>query len=144
MSKTFKFAGVSRRNGTMKARFASDQMRVKVLAKTGSSDIDLIELEHAMTKEAAVEFLLKINFDNGNAEVREALEAYLSKHTPKAAKSAKVAKTAAAAAAAASKAAKAKSKPTMDSIKAKAQAAKSKQTAVTKAEVEAQLEDAPF
>ena len=139
MSKTYRFAGVSRRAGSMKARFANDQMRVKVLAKTGSSDIDLIELEHPMTKEAALEFLLKINFDNGNAEVRAALEEGLAKRTPKATKpkSAKVVKAPA-------KKAATKSKPTMDSIKAKAKVAKAKSTAVTKAEVQAQLEDAPF
>jgi len=138
MSKTFKFAGVSRRAGAMKARFANDQMRVKVLAKTGSSDIDLIELEHPMTKEDALAFLLKINFDNGNAEVRAALEEGLAKRTPKAtvAKTAKATKT---------KAPKAtKSKPSMDAIKAKAKAAQAKKTVVSKAEVQAQLEDAPF
>lgn len=138
MSKTFKFAGVSRRAGAMKARFANDQMRVKVLAKTGSSDIDLIELEHPMTKEDAVAFLLKINFDNGNAEVRAALEADLAKRTPgtKAPKAAKAAPKA--------KKAATKSKPSMDAIKAKAKAAQAKKTVVSKAEVQAQLEDAPF
>jgi hypothetical protein len=140
MSKTYRFAGVSRRAGSMKARFANDQMRVKVLAKTGSSDIDLIELEHPMTKEAALEFLLKINFDNGNAEVRAALEEGLAKRTPKATKP----KAAKAKAPAKKAATKTKAKPTMDSIKAKAKAAKAKETAVSKAEVLAQLEDAPF
>ena len=141
MSKTFKFVGVSRRNGTMKARFANDMTRVKVLAKTGSSDIDLIELEHPMTKEAAVAYLLQINFDQGNREVRAALEADLSKRTPsEKAPRAKTAKTVKAA----PKKAATKSKPSMDSIKAKAQAAKAKATAVSKADVEKQLEDAPF
>lgn len=141
MSKTFKFAGVSRRAGAMKARFANDQMRVKVLAKTGSSDIDLIELEYPMTKEDALAFLLKINFDNGNAEVRAALEEGLAKRTPgtpKAAKTAKVTKTKA----------KAKAKPTMDAIKSKVAAKKAApKTTVSKAEVQKQLadlEDAPF
>jgi hypothetical protein len=133
---TFKYAGVSTLNGKMKARFANDQMRVKVLAKNGHKDIDIIELKHPMTKQEAVEFLLKINFDNGNKTVRAAIEAEVEKRTetPKAAK------------AAPKKAAK--SKPSMDAIKAKAKAAKAKaapaKTTVTKAEVEAQLEDAPF
>ena len=137
MSKTFKFAGVSKRAGAFKARFANDQMRVKVLAKTGSSDIDLIELEYPMTKEDAIAFLLKINFDNGNKAVRTAIEAEVEKRTetPKA-KAAPKAK------------APAKTKPSMDAIKAKAKAAKAKAakpvTTVTKAEVVAQLEDAPF
>jgi hypothetical protein len=144
MSKTFKYAGVSTRNGQTKARFANDQMRVKVLAKTGSSDIDLIELTHPMTKEDAVAFLLKINFDNGNVKVREALENEVSKRTPKAEKAEqpkteKVAKP---------KAPKAtKSKPSLDAIAARAKAAKPAKSTVTRAEVIAQMadmEDAPF
>lgn len=140
MSKTFKFAGVSKRAGAFKARFANDQMRVKVLAKTGSSDIDLIELKHPMTKLEAVAFLLKINFDNGNALVREALESYQGKHTdaPKAKAPAKAkapvkAKTAT------------KSKPSLDAIAARAKAKPvAPKSTVSKAEVMAQLEDAPF
>jgi len=133
---TFKYAGVSKLNGKVKARFANDQMRVKVLAKNGHSDIDIIELEYPMTKEEAVAFLLKINFDNGNKTVRAAIEAEVEKRTEAAPKAAKPKK------APAKKAAK--SKPSMDAIKAKAKAAKAKETVVTKAEVEAQLEDAPF
>ncbi len=134
---TFKYAGVSTLNGKIKARFANDQMRVKVLAKNGHKDIDIIELKHAMTKDEAVAFLLQINFDNGNKAVRAAIEAEVEKRTetPKAAPKAKAK-------------APAKSKPSMDAIKAKAKAAKAKAekpvTKVTKAEVEAQLEDAPF
>lgn len=133
---TFKFAGVSTLNGKIKARFANDQMRVKVLAKNGHKDIDIIELKHPMTKDEAVAFLLQINFDNGNKAVREAIEAEVEKRTEAAPKAAKAAPKAKAPA-------KAKSKPSMDAIKAKAKAAKAK-TEVTKAEVLSQLEDAPF
>lgn len=128
---SFKYAGVSTLNGKIKARFANDQMRVKVLAKNGHKDIDIIELKHPMTKQEAVAFLLSINFDNGNASVRAAIEAEVEKRTsvttPKAKAKAPV-----------------KSKPSMDAIKAKAQAAKAKETKVTKADVEAQLENEPF
>ena len=132
--KTFKFAGVSTRNGVCKARFANDQMRVKVLAKTGSKDIDLIELTEPMTKAAAIAFLLSINFDNGNATVRAALEEGLEKRTvaPKAVK-----------AKAAPKAKAVKSKPSMDAIKAKVAAA----TKPKKADIVAQMagmEEAPY
>lgn len=133
----FSHAGVSKLNGEFKVRFANDALRVKVLAKNGHKDIDIIELKHPMTKEEAVAFLLSINFDNGNKEVRAALEAEAEKRTdkPKATKAAP----------------KAKAKPiTLDTIKAKAKAP-AKTTApkstVTKAEVAAQLadmEDAPF
>ena len=84
-AETFAVAGVSTREGVIKARFAKDMMRVKVLAKTGSTDIDLIELPHSMTKVEAVEYLLSIDFDNGNLAVRTALETALDKRAPKAA-----------------------------------------------------------
>lgn len=140
MSKLFKVAGVSRRNGSFKARFANDMTRVKVLAKTGSSDIDLIELKEPMTKEDIVAYLLSIDFDNGNAEIRTALEQELDKRTVttgankerkgnKETKKPKKAPT---------------PKPSLDAIKARGEATKK---AATKAEIEAQLadlEDAPY
>ena len=137
MEKTFKFAGVSTRAGVCKARFANDQMRVKVLAKTGSSDIDLIELKVPMTKADAIAFLLSINFDNGNATVRAALEEGLEKRTP----AVKAVKAAPKAKAATKAKAKTKTTPTMDAIKAKATAAKAKSAKVV---VTAEMEDAPY
>jgi hypothetical protein len=136
MSKLFKVAGVSRRNGSFKARFANDMTRVKVLAKTGSSDIDLIELKEPMTKEEAVAFLISIDFDNGNTEIRAALEQELDKRTlaPKTAKAPKAAKAK-------------KSTPSLDAIKARGEAAKKSASKASKAAIEAQmadLEDAPF
>jgi hypothetical protein len=137
---TFKFAGVSTLNGTIKARFANDQMRVKVLAKNGHKDIDIIELKHPMTKTEIVEYLLSINFDNGNKAVRAALEAEVEKRTetPKATKAAPKAKAPAK-----------KSKPSLDAIAARAKATKPAvpKSTVTKAEVQKQLadlEDAPY
>lgn len=135
MSKSFTHAGVSKLNGEFKVRFANDSLRVKVLAKNGHKDIDILELKHAMTKEDAVAYLLSIDFDNGNKEVRAALEAEQGKRTetPKAT---------------APKATKAKAKPTMETIKAKVAAKKAApKSTVSKAEVIAQLadlEEAPF
>ena len=137
-NKTFTFAGVSRLNGVIKARFANDQMRVKVLINGGHKDIDITELMRPMTKVEAVESLLKANFHNGNTEIQSALEAELDKRAPKAANRDKPKK----------EAKKPKKAPpakaiTLDTIKAKA---KPKST-VTKAQVEAQpaaSEDAPF
>lgn len=129
MSK-FTHAGVSTLNGNTKVRFANDALRTKVLIKNGHTDIDIVELKHAMTKEEAVAYLLSIDFDNGNAVVRAALEAEQEKRADKPVK-AKAAK-------AATKAApKAKSKPSMDAIKAKA-------TAKAKADALKDVEDAPF
>jgi hypothetical protein len=154
---TFKFAGVSRREGVIKARFANDSGRVKVLVKGGHSDIDIIELKEPMTKEAAVAFLISIDFDNGNAEIRGALEAELTKRVPgdkptkptKAPKAPKVAKDK-------------KAKPSLSAIAARAKTPSGLATAdltaainsmikpastLSKAEILAQLadiEDAPF
>ena len=85
----FTYAGVSKHKGEFKVRFANDQMRVKVLAKNDHTDIDIIALPDAMTKEAAVVYLTQIAFwDKGgvvNAEVRAAIEAEQTKREPKAA-----------------------------------------------------------
>jgi hypothetical protein len=121
MSKTFKFAGVATKDGVIKARFANDQMRVKMLAKDGQSDIDIIELKEPMSKEDAVAFLISINFDNGNAAIRAALDAELDKRLPKEPK-AKREKTV-------------KAEPSMESIEARA---------ADKVAADAELEDAPF
>lgn len=147
MSKSFTHAGVSRLNGEFKVRFANDALRVKVLAKNGHKDIDIIELKHAMTKEEAVAYLVSIDFATRdgvtNPEVQAALEAEQGKRVEKPAKEAKPK------AAKAPKAAKpAKAKPSMEGIKAKVAAKKSApKSTVSKAEVAAQLadlEDAPF
>lgn len=146
MSKSFTHAGVSRLNGEFKVRFANDALRVKVLAKNGHKDIDILELKHAMTKEEAVAYLISIDFATRdgvtNPEVKAALEAEQGKRTEteKPAKAPKAEKPA--------KAAKAKAAPTMEGIKAKVAAKKAApKSTVSKAEVAAQLaemEDAPF
>lgn len=81
---TFTHAGVSRYKGEFKARWANDAGRVKNLVKSGHTDIDIITLPQPMTKLAAAEYLLSINFDNGNAAVRAALEEAVEKRQPKA------------------------------------------------------------
>lgn len=154
MSKLYTFAGVSRRpSGEMKARFANDMLRLKVLIKGGDKDIDIIELKHAMTKEDAVRFLIDIDFATRdgvtNQEVKAALEAEMDKRTEKAEKAQRRAEKPAkepkaAKAPKAPKTAKSKAAPSLESIKAKKSAPKS---TVSKAEIMAQLadvEDAPF
>ena len=139
MSKSFTHAGVSKLDGEFKVRFANDAMRTKVLIKNGHTDIDIIELKNAMSKEDALAYLMSIDFDNGNTAVRAALESEVDKrgNTPKAAnkerkgnKETKKPKKAPA------------PKPTLAAIRAKAP-----KTTVSKAEVVAQLadmEDAPY
>ena len=85
MSKSFSHAGVSKLNGKFKVRYCNDALRTKVLQKNGHKDIDIIELKHPMTKEEVVSYLLSIDFDNGNKEVRAALEEAQCKRAPKAA-----------------------------------------------------------
>ena len=89
---SYSHAGVSKLNGEFKVRFANDALRVKVLAKNGHKDIDIIELKNPMSKADAVAFLLSIDFDNGNKAVRAALEAAADKRTEKPAKAAPKAK----------------------------------------------------
>jgi hypothetical protein len=139
----FSHAGVSKLDGEFKVRFANDALRVKVLAKNGHTDIDILELKHPMTKEDAVAYLMEIDFATRdgvtNADVQAALAAELDKRSPadKAPKALKAAK-----------APKAKAKPTMKAIEAKVAAKKAEaKPTPTKAQVIAQLadmEDAPY
>lgn len=120
----FTHAGVSELNGEFKVRFCNDALRVKVLAKNGHKNIDIIELKVPSTKEDAVAFLMSIDFANGNKSVQAALEAAADKRGVKA-------------------------KPTMAKIEAKvvAKKAATKPATPSKAAIEAQLadlEDAPF
>jgi hypothetical protein len=144
MSKSFTHAGVSKLDGEFKVRFANDALRTKVLIKNGHTDIDIIELKHAMSKEDAVAFLMAIDFATKdgvtNKEVQAALEAEVDKRseTPKAEKAPKAVKAKV----------PAKKGPTMDAIKAKVAAAKKAPVATkSKAQITAELadlEDAPY
>jgi hypothetical protein len=129
MSTTYSHAGVSKLDGEFKVRFANDALRTKVLQKNGHSHIDIVELKNPMTKLDAVAYLLSIDFDNGNKEVRAALEQALDKRSP------------------VEKAPKAKTtvKPTIESIKAKAKVA-TKAAPKTAAEIlnDPALQDAPM
>jgi hypothetical protein len=80
----FSHAGVSKLNGEFKVRFANDALRVKVLAKNGHKDIDIVELKTPMTKEDAVAYLLSIDFANGNKAVQAALDEAAGKRGVKA------------------------------------------------------------
>jgi hypothetical protein len=71
---TYTHAGVSTLNGKIRVRFANDITRIKVLAANGHTNIDILPLIHPMTKAEAVDYLLANSFDNGNQQVRRALE----------------------------------------------------------------------
>ena len=94
--KKFAVAGVSTLEGKTKLRFANDTMRIKILAKNGHTNVELVELPVEMTKGEAVQHLKSIEFGKGNAAIQGAI-AYAEKKNPapQAAVKAPVAKTAA-------------------------------------------------
>ena len=94
--KKFAVAGVSTLEGKTKLRFANDTMRIKILAKNGHTNVELVELPVEMTKAEAVQHLKSIEFGNGDAAIQGAI-AYAEKKNPapQTAVKAPVAKTAA-------------------------------------------------
>jgi len=70
--KLFTVAGVATdTNGVTKARFANDLVsRIKILNKTGCTNINLVELPEAMSKVAALRYLLTLEpFSEISSEV---------------------------------------------------------------------------
>jgi hypothetical protein len=67
--KLFSVAGTATNpDGTTKARFANDFVaRVKILSKAGCTNINLVELPHAMTKLDALKYLTDQGITAGDA-----------------------------------------------------------------------------
>lgn len=103
----FKVTGVSTLNGVTKVRYANDMTRVKILAKHGHTNIELFELPNAMTKGDICAYL-KTHELFANPTYAAAITAADEKYNGKAVKV---------------------SKPSLDSLKAKAQAVKEADTA---------------
>ena len=80
-NKKFAVAGVSTLNGKTKVRFANDVMRIKILAKNGHENVELIDLPHEMTKAEIAQHLIATEFGKGNSAV-EAAVAYIAKKNP--------------------------------------------------------------
>jgi hypothetical protein len=93
-AKKFAVAGVSTLNGKTKIRFANDAMRVKILAKNGHTDVELIDLPAEMTKGEIAAYMVEKDFAKGRKAVADAI-AYIAKKNP-AGKQAKVTKVTAA------------------------------------------------
>jgi hypothetical protein len=72
-SKTFSVAGVSTLSGKTKIRFANDAMRIKILAKNGHTDVELVDLPREMTKGEIAQHLYEIDFANGRVAVVDAV-----------------------------------------------------------------------
>ncbi len=79
--KKFTVAGVSTLNGKTKIRWANDVMRIKILAKNGHTDVELIELPHEMTKSEIVQHMREIGFGSGNPAIEAAIK-YAEKKNP--------------------------------------------------------------
>ena len=124
--KLFNVVGVSKLNGEYKVRFATDIMRIKVLAKHGHEDIRLAELDTAVSKYEAVQ-QIQLMDDFQDSAAQSAIAEYLEDKAPKAAKAAPKAKAPAKA-----KAAPKPSKATRES------------EALAQARAVAEAENAPF
>jgi hypothetical protein len=81
--KKFAVAGVSTLEGKTKVRFANDTMRIKILAKNGHTDIQLVDLPREMTKAEIAQYMVETGFGQGNAAI-EAAVAYVAKKNPSA------------------------------------------------------------
>jgi hypothetical protein len=87
--KLFTVAGTSKHpEHGFKVRFANDSMRVKNLAKSGHTDITLIELDAPMTKLDAVNFIKTLDEFQGVSE-QSAIADYLDRNDEKPAKAPK-------------------------------------------------------
>ena len=66
--KMFTVAGTATQNGVTKARFANDTVaRVKILTKSGCTNINLVELPRPMTKLEALQHLQTLGITEGDA-----------------------------------------------------------------------------
>ena len=81
--KLFKVAGISNLNGTYKVRFANDMMRIKVLAKSGHTDIRLADLEASVSKMDAAKILLGLD-EFADSIAQATITEYIAENTPKA------------------------------------------------------------
>lgn len=80
-TKKFAVAGVSTLNGKTKIRFANDTMRIKILAKNGHTDVELVTLPHEMSKAEIAAHLKDIGFCADKPAVQAAI-AYVAKKNP--------------------------------------------------------------
>ena len=74
MSKTIYFAGVSRVNGELKFRTATEPSRFQQLTKLGDTDVEFVSINPTDSKQFAAATLLARNFANGRADVQALLE----------------------------------------------------------------------
>ena len=80
-AKKFAVAGVSTLNGKTKIRFANDVMRIKILAKNGHTNVELVELPYEMTKGEIAQHLTATGFGSDLPAVQAAIS-YIAKKNP--------------------------------------------------------------
>ena len=78
--KLFTVVGSSTQDGKTKVRFANDVMRIKILAKNGHTNINLIELPKALNKVDAVRYMQSQNFGDGDLDIQAAMAHVLKKY----------------------------------------------------------------
>ncbi len=78
--KTFTVVGSSTLDGKTKVRFMNDSIRVKILEKNGHTNIDFINLPHAMGKVDAVRYMQSQNYGDGNLDIQAAMAYVLKKN----------------------------------------------------------------
>lgn len=78
--KKFAVAGVSTLNGKTKIRFANDSLRIKILAKNGHENIDLINLPHEMTKPEIVAYMKSMNYGADKPDVQAAMDLVMKRN----------------------------------------------------------------
>lgn len=94
-AKKFSVAGVSTQAGKTKIRFANDTMRIKILAKNGHTDIELIDLPREMTKGEIAQYMTETGFGSNSPAIQAAIRYIAKKNPVETAGSATVEKTAA-------------------------------------------------
>lgn len=78
--KTFTVVGTSTVDGKTKVRFANDVMRIKILAKNGHANINLIELPQALNKVDAVRYMQSQHYGDGDLDIQAAMAHILKKY----------------------------------------------------------------
>jgi len=81
--KTFAVAGISTLDGKTKVRFANDVMRIKILAKNGHTDIELVDLPREMTKAEIAQHMFENDFAKGRVHVMDAIKDLAKKNKVK-------------------------------------------------------------
>ena len=80
-AKKFAVAGVSTLQGKTKIRFANDVMRIKILAKNGHTNVELVELPNEMSKAEIAAHLTSIGFGSDSPATLAAIS-YIAKKNP--------------------------------------------------------------